>query len=105
MLGLLIKALGHHCAPAVDKASALDLAAECLFDVLLVSVDPDAPSAQALICELDARGRLPARVITMGEVLTPQYSQRSSSAERHPDLVKPFRLRELEAVLASDSNH
>lgn len=94
-----LKALGYRASFAEDKASALAVAGQETFDLLLSDISLPDGNGWELLQALDTLGRRPRHAIAMSGLgdLADRTRSRDAGFELH--LVKPFRPEELEQAL------
>ena len=94
-----LKTLGYQASFAEDKASALALAGQETFDLLLSDISLPDGDGWELLQALNAQGRQPRHAIAMSGLGDLADRTRSQDAGFELHLVKPFRPEELEKAL------
>ncbi len=100
VLGSFLESVGCRCKLAPDARSALHLAATGDFDLLLTDVQLGTGDGWSLIQALRGQGCLPPFVASMSAGPNQAQATRSKAEGCNWHLVKPFRWKELEAVLS-----
>ena len=99
VLTVFLEGLGHHCKLVTNAASALDLAGNESFDLLLTDVQLGGRDGWTLIRELRVQGCLPPLIASMSAGHGPTQSARSKTEGCNWHLVKPFGWQELQAIM------